>query len=432
MADTMTAPAPAAPAAPAPAAPAAAPRPAAPSRPSAPASRSRQTSAPANNIDDAFGQLNNLAENEPQEQFNEQRNPPRNKPQPQPVETPAEEQAAPVQTPEAKPAETGFPDSDKTRTMRAGELSRHYKALKAEFDKAQAKITELSSKPVDTERLTRLEQEAKDNHSKWEKAQEELRFTKYEKSQEYQDKYWKPYEKAYTDGAKRTASLTVVPRTNPDTGEVTQEARQATAGDFQQLMGIMDDNKAAEVAEQLFGPKAALVLMARERALDLNNAREEALENFRQEGGKIEAARQENTKKINAEISGLFESEAKAAIEKYPTWFAPDSDEKGNELLQKSMEFVDSAYKGEFKDASGNVVKLTPQEVAKRHSAVRNKAAAFDRLVYRNQNLLKQVSDLQKKLADYSASEPGSTPARKEKKTAFGSTMDSVLEGLGA
>lgn len=312
-------------------------------------------------------------------------------------------------------------------------MSRHYKTLKSSYDELQKKVVELSSRPVDNEKLAKLETEAKENHSRWEKAQEELRFTKYERSQEYQDKYWKPYEKAYNDGANRVAGLTVVPRTDPDTGEVTQAARQATREDFNALMVETDDNKAAEMAEALFGVKAPMVLMHRDKALEANSTRLDALKEFREKGAEIEKARAENLNKGQEEISKLFKSEAENAVKKYPHWFAPiEGDEKGNELLQKGFDLVEKAYNGQFTDENGKVVKLSPVDVAKLHSVVRNRAVAFGRLTYQNKTMKAEIEDLKTKIAGYSESEPGGNATRRPAKTSSGSTMDDVLASLGS
>jgi hypothetical protein len=60
---------------------------------------------------------------------------------------------------------------------------------------------------------------------------------------------------------------------------------------------------------------------------------------------------------------------------------------------------------------------LTPeqrQEIIERHAAVRNRAAAFGRLRYQNEQLAKQVKDLEDRLKAYQSSTPpigGDTPS---------------------
>jgi len=396
--------------------------------PPAPAQRQSSSSGPANNMADAFDQLEAMGR-EPEPESKPKDEPaPRQQQQtqkPPDVQKPAEQKAAP------KPGEDSLPDPEQAPKMRAGELSRHYKALYREHAALKQKMAEAANKPVDNELLTRAQKEAADVRAMHEKAQEELRFARYEKSQEYQDKYWKPYEKAYQDGVKKTAGLTVIPRTDPDTNEVVQAARPATQADFDAIFGQIDDNKAAEMAEQLFGVKAPMVLLAREKTLEANSARMAALEEYRTKGGEMEKTRQLSEKQLHADLEKTFSDEARSASEKHAIWFKPqDGDEKGNEILEKGMSLAQQAFSGFKMAEDGQRIPLSPKERAKLHGAMFLKAGSFDRLVYRNRNLISKVAALEAKLKGYAGSEPEGGEGRKLKKEATGSAMDQALATL--
>jgi hypothetical protein len=55
------------------------------------------------------------------------------------------------------------------------------------------------------------------------------------------------------------------------------------AEDFDTIMRVGDDEQASDLATEMFGNKAPLVLMQRERVNELNGKRIGALEHFRKE-----------------------------------------------------------------------------------------------------------------------------------------------------
>ena len=69
--------------------------------------------------------------------------------------------------------------------------------------------------------------------------------------------------------------------------------------------------------------------------------------------------------------------------------------------------------------------------IVRRHAAVRNRAAAFGRLTYQNQQAKTRIADLEKQLAEYKGSEPpagGSLPAKSNAAKPTG--MSRIREGL--
>lgn len=377
---------------------AATPAPAAPASPAAP-SKAATTS-----------RIQSFADTKPNE-------PAKPADQPAPAAEPAKtEPAKPATSPDTKTAEKPaieplkdgeFPDEKVATSMRAGELSRHYKKLRADFLALKESVSKQVVDPKEHPDYKKLSETLTQREQRMVEMDEELRFSKFEASTEYKEKYEAPYVEAYGNGRLKAAALKVVERRDPNTDEVVQPARQSTAEDFDRLMSMVDDDAAADFADKLYGNKAAAVLYHREKALEHNQTRIKALENYRKEGGQREAARNEQAKARQKEIATVFNSEKAAAVEKYPAWFKPEEgDTRGNELLQNGFEFADSAFSGTSKDENGATVKLAPQELAKRHAVVRNKAAGFDRLNHKHQTLQKQFKELQTKLAELQASDP--------------------------
>lgn len=313
--------------------------------------------------------------------------------------------------------------------MRAGELSRHYKKLRKDYLALKDSVSKQVSDPKELPEFKKLSETLTQREQRIKELDDEMRFTRFEGSSEYKQEYEKPYLDAYANGRTKTAGLKVREIKDPVTEEVTQAARQATPEDFDRIMEAMDDNVAAEIAEQLFGPaKSAVVITARERAFELNQKRLTALEDYRKQGGEREAARLEQTKQEREKLTSLFHTNSQAAIEKFPDWFKPEeNDAVGNDLLTKGFEYADSVFTGMVKDEAGNAKRLSPQEKAHRDSVVRNKAAGFDRMAHRVKTLRQKNADLEKKIAELTASDPGDGDA--QRRTAAAEADDATVEG---
>jgi hypothetical protein len=166
------------------------------------------------------------------------------------------------------------------------ELRERYKATKAERDtltKAktdlEAKIKQFEAQGKDTTaltgRLTAIEQER-------DAALAELRAAKQEASPEFKEKYDKPFNMAAERARKQVAELSIVQKVDETTGNVIQEARPATWEDFSALYSL-PVGKAIEQANNLFGTSAQFVLGLREKLLDLDSARQTALQEEREQ-----------------------------------------------------------------------------------------------------------------------------------------------------
>jgi hypothetical protein len=383
-----------------PAPPSAPPRPASTGRP--PAHKSEPVSEPADNFDDAIFKLGQVADKE----SGEAKPPPKDGKQVVPAPKPDEEappapkdgeQAAPVPKEGEKPAPV------KARTLR--EYSEELKAKNAELQqKLQTLEAEKTKAPA--EDLKKLTETLAEREKRLAELDEEIRFSNYERSQEYKNEYWKPFEQAYQEGAATVAGLKI---TDPQTGEM----RQATFEDFEAIMRIRDENTAAEAIEALFGTgvKAQMVTDARRHAERLNQKRLNALEDHKKNGAERERQRQDqwrqDSEKILKQAGELWQRHRTAPHEKHPLFFRPiEGDAEGNKLLEDGFKEADEAF--------SNMNPLDPrlsgdqrEAILRRHATAYNKMAAFNRLAH----LFKQERSLrmaiEKKLKDFENSEPG-------------------------
>lgn len=234
--------------------------------------------------------------------------------------------------------------------------------------------------------------------------EERIRFTDYQSSQEFQETYQKPYEAAWSRALGELRELTI---TDPGT----QEPRPVTSDDLLQLVN-MPLGRAREVANQVFGDFADDVMAHRKEIRGLYEKQAQALDEAKKTGVAKQKELQEKIsvaqKKLHEDISGEYDRINKEITEdpSYGEYFKPvEGDTEGNTRLQKGYALVDKAF-------SENPMnpKLSPEErsaIIKRHAAVRNRAAAFGRLVTTNKALQAKLKALESELETYQKQEPG-------------------------
>ncbi len=317
--------------------------------------------------------------------------------------------------------------------MAPKQLRELYANTKNQLKQAEEKLADLTKKLADPS--SKLGEEEKKNYEtslaeakkKIEELEGEVKFTSFEKSADYKEKYEKPYTQAWSKGRQVIAQFKVKGEDgNP---------RQATQQDFDMLMKlrINDPEAAAEKLDEMFGPKASTVapyLQRVDEALDnIALAREE----WKTNGAAREKAREDESKagfeKIKSEVGGIWKESVETPAKKYPHWSQPiDGDDKGNELLKNGYEFASKAF--QVLDVTGK--DITPEqrsEIVKRHAAVFNKAAWFDRVAYLEAQHRKTIKSLEAKLAEFEKSVPGSGAGRGSGSAApAGESWEAALE----
>jgi hypothetical protein len=300
------------------------------------------------------------------------------------------------------------------------------KALRKAYLRVKARAKELEARvaaqkdgaPQDDPEKKSLAEKLAEREKRLAEIEEERRFTNYEGSEDYKQRYYEPFVEAFAVGRDKVSKMTVT---------VDGEERQGTSEDFDAVMRVQDENDAAELAYDMFGNKAAAILVHREKVIEMNNARLKAINDYRKNGAEREKQQVASRQKEIEDLKQTFEGQKKAAIEKFPHWFKPTEgealDQKANDLLQKGMELVDRAYEGN---------NLPPQELAKLHSAIRNKAGAFDRVAYELKQAQKANAELKAKLAEFEASVPGSGSARKAAQQPAETNWEAKLDALAS
>jgi hypothetical protein len=162
----------------------------------------------------------------------------------------------------------------------------------------------------------------------------------------------------------------------------------------------MDLARATKYAQELFGESAGTIMMHRSRVREAwrkaQAGAEEAKAAAIEHDKRTRAQQEEHVGKLKQAYStGIDEIRTK-----FPEWFSPDeSDPEGNKLLTDGERLADIAFLGD--------PNLGPEQVVRVQSDVRNRAAAFGRMVHRNNKLQARVAELEKELEDYKAGQPG-------------------------
>lgn len=369
---------------------------------------------------------------------------------------PKKEDDEPAEPPEV-PAQPK-PEPDKTKTIppkdakdqkfiKAATLRENYDRLKAEFKELQAKHAKIEAEAAERAKQPNGEATLKDLQARYEKLQkdyeareQEMKFVNYERTQEYKEKYEQPFVDAYKAGRSKVASLKIGERKN-EMDEVVRPARQGTEADFDAIMQTADDDAAAELASDLFGAKAPVVLYHRERVQEANQARLKAIEDYRKQGGEREKQSSEAQARQQAQQAELYHQTIAQAKTQYKEWFAPvENDAQGNSLLEQGEALADLAHGVLKPEDFGKLPAKTqekikkgefgPADMTRLHAALRNKAMAFDRMVFRDKQKAAKIKELEGRLAEYEASEPKPGQGGGRPQPPADDSMESILAGM--
>ena len=317
-------------------------------------------------------------------------------PKPAKAKQPAKQDVKPIRE-EVKPdteEQAEIPGDKPGKAVPAPELRKAYQDLKAKHAQLQKEYETFKTAPREDPEKKTLAERLDAAEKRRQALEDDLRTTAYERSQEFKEKWQEPFLQSYQFGRDRTAAFKVTD------GE--GNIRQGTPEDFDYIMQIQDDDQAAQVVEQMFGSlKGAVIMNMRNKVHELNGHRVRALQQAQQMSGEREKIKTESEAKQKTMLNDMWGKLNTAAQEKYPHWFKEqEGDEEGNNLLRKGYELADKAFLD-----NGN---SPPEELVKVHSALRNRAAAFGRVAYQLKQREARIAELEKELASYKESEPGS------------------------
>jgi len=294
-------------------------------------------------------------------------------------------------------------------------------SYKAKYQAAQHEIAELRNKTPE------LPKELSDRISSIQKRNEELeqhiRFVAYEKSQEYVDKYQKPYEEAWARAISGLKGLKVQ-FTDPNSQEVT--ARDLTPQDIASL-ATMDPAAARLEIKNRFPEDAAEVRGYVDKIRDLASAQNSALEQQKTKGGDWQNQQVEQAKAVHETNNKLWLQFSKEAQEKHEFLRPAEGDDERNMKLEKATAFVQRALASKANDP-----KLTEEQraqVIKEHVAVRNRAIAYSVLMHENKALKAQLAEREAALKAFEDSGPTDGNGKGKQ---GGPSGDVTIEGVAA
>lgn len=265
-----------------------------------------------------------------------------------------------------------------------------YSRVKSELHQVRTDLeTARKVKPADPNELKLLHGELDTLRKRRDELEAEIRLVDYTKSKEYQERYEAPWRDALKTAYEEVAELVA----DSDGGP-----RKGTPDDFQALLR-MSVTDATKYAQGLFGDSAATILMHRARVREAfrkaQSAAEEARGHADEHAKAVKAEQEERTSKLRQR----YDETTAAARTKFPQWFAPDPkapDE--SKLLSDGEKLADIAFLGS--------PDLTPDQIVVVQAEVRNRAAAFGRMVFRNRQLETRIQELENEVKQYKASEP--------------------------
>lgn len=363
---------------------------------------------PPTRIQNAYDELEKLAQ--PPDKTKE---PDKPKPDQTKAETPkaTDDVDPPVDEtyPPDKPADTK-PDPDLPAEKMAP------KALREAYTAAKLRVKELEAKAKDFEakinpdadtHVKTLQEKLAAKEKRLAEIEKDLETTAFERSDVFKNQYEKPFHSAWNLGRAYVAQLKV---TDPQTGEI----RQGTSQDFDALMSMSDrdPDRAAEMADQLFGSKTAMVAPYIARVNESLASMQEVLKDRRETGSAKEKERSEAMTKqreeVETHLKSAWNKHQAGAVEKYPQWFKPIAgDEEGNALLKKGFEQSARAFSSLNSASDPSLTAEDREQVIASHAAVFNKAAAFPRLVHQLKAKEAELAKLQAELKAYQDSGPG-------------------------
>lgn len=287
-------------------------------------------------------------------------------------------------------------------------LRQHAAKLEERLRSATAELEKVKSTPADNGRVKELESLLEARETRLKEVEENLRMTAYERSDEYKEKFQKPYVQAYGMGRNKAASMKTVERKN-DMDEVVQPQRQGTAEDFDAIMRISDDDTAYEYAEKLFGPKALAVMHYRERVQELHQQSRDAIEDrkakaemYEKEAAEMQKRKADETEAQTRQRAEMFRKAVDEGTKQHPEWFTPEEgDNEGQKVIDAGKAIADSLFTG-INPKTGKP--YTTEGMVRFHAFVRNALAAHGHLQHRMKAAQAKVAALEAQLAEFKES----------------------------
>jgi len=334
------------------------------------------------------------------------------------TETPKTEKP-PVEKKEVEEPETPEVKDDKSEVKTTEEKPKKANPWKL-YDDSKKRISELEKQLAESGKTGLAQEEKAQLQSRIEliekrnkELEDEIRYVDYSKSTEFREKYEKPHEEAWGKALSELGELTV---------EENGVERPFNGKDLLNVVNL-PLKEARSLADEQFGTFANDVMAHRKEIKRLFQAKAESETKARTEGAERIKQQQETQTRQRSEIERTLAETWKKANEEivkdesFGRFFAPDeADPETKVRLEKGFKLVDEAFAMNALDPN-----LSPEQReigVRKHAALRNRAAAFGRLVYSLTKTEKENASLKAKLAEYEATEPSTTGGRKAPETA--------------
>lgn len=285
-------------------------------------------------------------------------------------------------------------------------LRETYELTKSEKTKLEARVQELErtreegTKAEVAKATAELQKQIEDIRKAREDSETELRFANYVRSGEYKEKYQAPLQAAYHQALQDIKGVQVI-------DEDGATPRDASAAELKAILEAPSAAKAAQLANEIFGSAAPLVMQHRADILKLENARRTAVEDYKTKGAERERLRAEEAQQRQKVVRSRWEDSVNQTVSERPALYArPKDDEALGKVWDDGDKLVKLAFLGEIPpevDAGpdpGDLALTAQAEVAAR-------VRGFNVLAHRNVALRREVASLKAALEKVKGSEPG-------------------------
>lgn len=296
------------------------------------------------------------------------------------------------------------PEPPKPEPTSLKQFREQYELTKKERDDLAAKIQELERAKADgtkkeVETATKaLKDEMDSIRKRAEELDTEVRYLNYTRSGEYKEKYETPLREAWQSALGDIDGIRV---TDADGTE-----RDASHQDIMSILNV-PTAKAAIIAQEIFGAAAPEIMAHRRRILELTQARDKSIAEWKEKGSQREVQQRQQLEQRQQRSKQLFDSQFTDYEKSHAQLFAKeDGDDDGNRLLDESDTLIRIALKGEGIDADlgyDDKVDL----ITKAQAQVALRARAYGRERLRVIRLQQRVAELEKKIGKVRSSEPG-------------------------
>lgn len=267
----------------------------------------------------------------------------------------------------------------------------------AELEK---KIAELLAKPnptaADDTKLKALEERLAARETEYKSVKQQLVERDYTQSDEYKEKFIKPWQRAHDEAYSFVNGLQVI---DPDTGD---PVRQATPADFDKIKATpLQQRRAA--AKAMFGEDSAGDVVEYAKEIDrLVKGSSEAIKDHAQNWEKTAAEKEAAAQRDREGFTKLEQDERADLEQKFPDYFSVEA-HKDNPEHQKALA---DAYQT-YDTLLSTFDKQTPQQQASNKVLVRAWFAAFPLMHKQNAALKSQVESLTAELTKLRGTDPG-------------------------